>query len=269
MTIYPIITALTGFQFANLLPYLLQVVPTVTGYYIQVPHCHLRPLMPNCPSSGACPGNEAWKHGISTCQAKINHHCHFKIKLTQRSSDHPANLPASYCPPGAPFGPVHFKEYLLKPKYKDYTTYNKLAQDPLARSTELTRYNQKGPWYVTELCLFRDKYNYLPAYQLDMESPVTPKPMPASAAELPLDHTNKLFGIVYITLTGVIDTIAPTAGPWSWVNKSMSYLIKLAKILWWALPIQSTTCQFPNTSKLADQGWFPENYLLLSPCLAG
>ncbi|KAJ9058243.1 hypothetical protein DSO57_1014283 [Entomophthora muscae] len=33
MTIYPIITALTGFQFANLLPYLLQVVPTVTGYY--------------------------------------------------------------------------------------------------------------------------------------------------------------------------------------------------------------------------------------------
>ncbi|KAJ9059093.1 hypothetical protein DSO57_1005893 [Entomophthora muscae] len=33
MTIYPIITALTGFQFANLLPYLLQVVLTVTGYY--------------------------------------------------------------------------------------------------------------------------------------------------------------------------------------------------------------------------------------------
>ncbi|KAJ9085659.1 hypothetical protein DSO57_1011808 [Entomophthora muscae] len=33
MTIYPIITALTGFQFANLLPYLLQVVPTVLGYY--------------------------------------------------------------------------------------------------------------------------------------------------------------------------------------------------------------------------------------------
>ncbi|KAJ9077844.1 hypothetical protein DSO57_1012882 [Entomophthora muscae] len=33
MTIYPIITALTGFQFANLLPYLLQLVPTKTGYY--------------------------------------------------------------------------------------------------------------------------------------------------------------------------------------------------------------------------------------------
>ncbi|KAJ9084157.1 hypothetical protein DSO57_1027285 [Entomophthora muscae] len=33
-----------------------------------------------------------------------------------------------------------------------------------------------------------------------MESPVTPKPMPTSTAELPLDHTIKLFGIVYITL---------------------------------------------------------------------
>ncbi|KAJ9053850.1 hypothetical protein DSO57_1020293 [Entomophthora muscae] len=33
MTMYPIITALTGFQFTNLLPYILQVVPTVTGYY--------------------------------------------------------------------------------------------------------------------------------------------------------------------------------------------------------------------------------------------
>ncbi|KAJ9072071.1 hypothetical protein DSO57_1030946 [Entomophthora muscae] len=33
MTVYPIVTALTGFQFSNLLPYLLQVVPTVSGYY--------------------------------------------------------------------------------------------------------------------------------------------------------------------------------------------------------------------------------------------
>ncbi|KAJ9074639.1 hypothetical protein DSO57_1004100 [Entomophthora muscae] len=35
MTVYSIITALTGFQFTNLLPYILQVVPTVTGYYSQ------------------------------------------------------------------------------------------------------------------------------------------------------------------------------------------------------------------------------------------
>ncbi|KAJ9075142.1 hypothetical protein DSO57_1039000 [Entomophthora muscae] len=93
---------------------------------------------------------------------------------------------------------------------------------------------------------------------MGMEPPVTPKPMPASAAKLPLDHTNKFFGIVYITLTGVIDTIVPANNPWLWVVKSMSYLIKLAPILWWALPIQSATCQFPNASKPANQGWFPE-----------
>ncbi|KAJ9061565.1 hypothetical protein DSO57_1019343 [Entomophthora muscae] len=33
MMVYPIITALTGFQFSNLLPYILQVVPTILGYY--------------------------------------------------------------------------------------------------------------------------------------------------------------------------------------------------------------------------------------------
>ncbi|KAJ9090042.1 hypothetical protein DSO57_1006741 [Entomophthora muscae] len=33
MTVYPIVTALTGFQFTNLISYILQVVPTITGYY--------------------------------------------------------------------------------------------------------------------------------------------------------------------------------------------------------------------------------------------
>ncbi|KAJ9072279.1 hypothetical protein DSO57_1029286 [Entomophthora muscae] len=92
-----------------------------------------------------------------------------------------------------------------------------------------------------------------------MEPPITPKPMPESAAKLPLDYTNKLFGIVHITLTGVIDTIIPTTGLWSWLGKSMSYLIKLAPIFWWALSTPPVTHQFPDTSKPADQGWFPEN----------
>ncbi|KAJ9058313.1 hypothetical protein DSO57_1013572 [Entomophthora muscae] len=102
---------------------------------------------------------------------------------------------------------------------------------------------------------------------MDMEPPITPKPMPASAANLPLEHINKLFGIVYITLMGVIDTIVPAAGPWPWVGKSMSYLIKLAPILWWALPTQSAARQFPNTSKPANQGWFPDTFEAALPLL--
>ncbi|KAJ9073937.1 hypothetical protein DSO57_1011389 [Entomophthora muscae] len=184
--------------------------------------------------------------------------------LTQRLSDPSASPPATYRLPGAPYSPVHFKEYPLKPEYKVYITNNILARDLLARTTELTRYNQEGPWYVTKPCLFRDKYNFLPAYQMHMVPPVTPKLMPASAAKLLLDHTNKILGIIYITLTGVIDTIVPAASPWSRVGKSMSYLIKLAPILWWALPTQSATCQFPNASKLANQGWFPEKLVSAS-----
>ncbi|KAJ9088948.1 hypothetical protein DSO57_1017889 [Entomophthora muscae] len=41
MTVYPIVTALTGFQFTNLLSYILQVVPTVTGYYTFLLECCL------------------------------------------------------------------------------------------------------------------------------------------------------------------------------------------------------------------------------------
>ncbi|KAJ9087917.1 hypothetical protein DSO57_1028355 [Entomophthora muscae] len=58
---------------------------------------------------------------------------------------------------------------------------------------------------------------------------------------------------------GVIDTTVLAAGPWLWVGKSMSYLIKLPPILWWALPTQSATHLFPNASELADQGWFPDS----------
>ncbi|KAJ9088345.1 hypothetical protein DSO57_1024039 [Entomophthora muscae] len=50
-----------------------------------------------------------------------------------------------------------------------------------------------------------------------MEPPMTPKPMPASSPNLPTNHIDKLFGIVYITLTGVIVTIIPAAGPFSWL----------------------------------------------------
>ncbi|KAJ9064913.1 hypothetical protein DSO57_1025439 [Entomophthora muscae] len=178
-------------------------------------------------------------------------------QFTQRSSGLPSNPPATYRLLDAPFGPIHFTEYPLKPKYRDYTN-NILARDPLAGITERAICNQEGPWYITKPGLFRDKYNFLPAYQIDMEPPVTPKPMPTSAAKLLLDHTNKLFGIVYITLTGVIDTIVPTVGLWLWLGKSISYLIKLAPILWWALLTQSATCQFPDAREPASQGWFPD-----------
>ncbi|KAJ9083550.1 hypothetical protein DSO57_1033687 [Entomophthora muscae] len=93
-----------------------------------------------------------------------------------------------------------------------------------------------------------------------MELSVTPKPMPASSPGLSTDHTGKLFGIVYITLTGIIDTIILAAGLWSWVGKSFSYLFKLAPLLWWALPSKNLARVTPENDGTAAQDWIPEKY---------
>ncbi|KAJ9058921.1 hypothetical protein DSO57_1007325 [Entomophthora muscae] len=94
-----------------------------------------------------------------------------------------------------------------------------------------------------------------------MELPVTPKPMPASSPDLPTNHSGKLFGIVYITLTGVIDTIISATGPWSWVGKSTSYLFKLAPLLWWAFPTKNPAWVTPGNNRPAAQDWIPEKWI--------
>ncbi|KAJ9080584.1 hypothetical protein DSO57_1023411 [Entomophthora muscae] len=95
-----------------------------------------------------------------------------------------------------------------------------------------------------------------------MEPLVTPKPMPASSPNLPTDHTGKLFRIVYITLTGVIDTIILAAGPWSWMGKSF-YLFKLAPLLCWALPVKNLAQITPENNRPAAQDWIPDNVKIL------
>ncbi|KAJ9057202.1 hypothetical protein DSO57_1024857 [Entomophthora muscae] len=202
MTVYPIVTALTGIQFANLLPYLTQVVLTMSG---------------------------------------------------TRSPGPPVSLPANSCPPGVPFGPVHFTDYPLKSEYKDYTPEKILKLDSLAHMQSEVRYNHQGLWIFSTPKLFRGKFKYLPAYNLCMELPVTSKPMPAPSPNLPTDHTGKLFRIVYITLTGVIDTIIQAASPWSWVEKSFSYLFKLAPLLCGLYPQKSWL-----KSSLKMTGWLPK-----------
>ncbi|KAJ9074366.1 hypothetical protein DSO57_1007215 [Entomophthora muscae] len=180
-------------------------------------------------------------------------------KLSSRSPSPPAPLPAVFCPPGAPFGAVHFTDYPLKPKYKDYTPEKIIELDPLARIQSAVRYNRQGLWIFSTPKLFRGKFNYLPAYNVYMEPPVTPKPMPASSPNLPTNHTSKLFGIVYITLTGVVDTIVPAAGLWSWLGKSASYLLKLAPLLWWALPAKNPAQVTSKTGRPAAREWVPDS----------
>ncbi|KAJ9086254.1 hypothetical protein DSO57_1006138 [Entomophthora muscae] len=101
-----------------------------------------------------------------------------------------------------------------------------------------------------------------------MEPPVTPKPMPASSPNITTNHTSKLFGIVYITLTGMMDTIVPAASPWSWVGKSASYLLKLAPLLWWALPAKTPAQVTPENGRPAARDWIPDSYEIVVTWLA-
>ncbi|KAJ9088459.1 hypothetical protein DSO57_1022940 [Entomophthora muscae] len=179
-------------------------------------------------------------------------------QFSLRSPGLSAPPPTFFCPPVVPFGPVHLTNYPLKSEYKEYTLENILKLNPLARIQSAVRYNQQGLWIFSTPKLLRGKFNYLPAYNLSMELPVTPKPMPASLPDLPTDHSGKLFGIVYITLTGVIDTIIPAASPWSWVEKSASYLLKLAPLLWWALPAKNLAQVTPENYGPAAQDWIPD-----------
>ncbi|KAJ9055948.1 hypothetical protein DSO57_1038071 [Entomophthora muscae] len=175
-------------------------------------------------------------------------------QFSKRSPSSPVLLPADSCPPDVPFGPIYFTEYPLKPKYKEYTPERILELDPLVHIKSAVRYSCQGPWASST--------TFLTAYKLDMELPVTPKPMPVSLPDLPTDHTSKVFGFVYITLTGMIYPIIPAAGLWSWVGKSFSDLFKFSPLLWWALPAKSLAGIIPENDKLAAQAWIPDSLLL-------
>ncbi|KAJ9058868.1 hypothetical protein DSO57_1007806 [Entomophthora muscae] len=68
----------------------------------------------------------------------------------------------------------------------------------------------------------------------------------------------QLFGVLYITLTGLVDSMVTNSGPWSLLRQSVSYIIKLAPILWWALPT-SLAATHPKLSNASTYAWLPEN----------
>ncbi|KAJ9061268.1 hypothetical protein DSO57_1022324 [Entomophthora muscae] len=175
------------------------------------------------------------------------------------SRDQPAKLPqALYRPPGAPFGPVHFTEYPPNPAYSEYDLETILVADPLARTRSTKYIGHKGKRIKILPLLFKDKYNYLPAYFVPMTLPLTPRPdrplEPTAAAKT---TSTQLFGVLYITLTGLVDSMVPNSGPWSLLGQSVSYIIKLAPILWWALPT-GLAAPHPKPPNASSYDWLPE-----------
>ncbi|KAJ9084924.1 hypothetical protein DSO57_1019101 [Entomophthora muscae] len=91
-----------------------------------------------------------------------------------------------------------------------------------------------------------------------MTPPLTPQLdcllEPTAAAKA---TSTQLFGVLYITLTGLVDSMVPNSRPWSLLGQSVSYTIKLAPILWWALPA-SLAALHPKPPKASTYNWIPD-----------
>ncbi|KAJ9049486.1 hypothetical protein DSO57_1023835 [Entomophthora muscae] len=93
-----------------------------------------------------------------------------------------------------------------------------------------------------------------------LDRPLEP-PAPAKTT------STQLFGVLYITLTGLVDSMVPNYGPWSLLGQSISYIIKLAPILWWALPAGSAA-PHPEVPNSSAYDWLPDSYTrFLKRCL--
>ncbi|KAJ9087476.1 hypothetical protein DSO57_1033079 [Entomophthora muscae] len=96
-----------------------------------------------------------------------------------------------------------------------------------------------------------------------MTLPLTPKldrPLePPAAAKT---TSTQLFGVLYNTLKGLVDSMVPNSGPWSLLGQSVSYIIKLALILWWALPAGSAT-PHPEPPNTFTYDWLPDSVILV------
>ncbi|KAJ9082529.1 hypothetical protein DSO57_1003689 [Entomophthora muscae] len=90
-----------------------------------------------------------------------------------------------------------------------------------------------------------------------MTPPLTPQPdclMELAAVET---MSTQLFGVLYINLTGLVDSMVPNSGPWFLLRQSVSYIIKLAPILWWAFPT-GLTAPRPKSPNASIYAWLPD-----------
>ncbi|KAJ9054818.1 hypothetical protein DSO57_1010232 [Entomophthora muscae] len=164
-----------------------------------------------------------------------------------------------YHPPNASFDPVHFTEYPANPDHKPWT---------LEDLQWYTRPNAlKEPYQI--VCdskaitiyplIFSRKYNNPAAYLVPMELPPTPKPTistpPTSDAT---GHSIQFLGVLYLVLTGLINSALLAAGPWAVAGKALSYLVKLGPIIWWDMTVPALTP--PSPSGTSQYSWYPDNF---------
>ncbi|KAJ9089741.1 hypothetical protein DSO57_1009745 [Entomophthora muscae] len=98
-----------------------------------------------------------------------------------------------------------------------------------------------------------------------MKAPPTPNPdcLPPSP-DLSLPTASQYAGIAYITLAGLVDTMVPSIRPWALIGQSSSYLIKLAPLLWWAIPSSQQSKLAAKANGTPTGIWYPDIWALPS-----
>ncbi|KAJ9051850.1 hypothetical protein DSO57_1000510 [Entomophthora muscae] len=128
-----------------------------------------------------------------------------------------------------------------------------------ARTREIETIYREGTKITIPPLLFCDKYNYLPAYLVPMTPPLTLQPnLPQESVAANESTSTQIFGVMYITLISLIDSMAPVSRPWALLGKLLSYIVKLAPILWWALPAEPAGCLPASSQENPLTGWIPE-----------
>ncbi|KAJ9066941.1 hypothetical protein DSO57_1004704 [Entomophthora muscae] len=69
--------------------------------------------------------------------------------------------------------------------------------------------------------------------------------------------STQIFEVMYITLTSLIDSMVPASGPWALLGKLLSYIVKLALILWWALSTRPVGFLHASSQE-PPTGWIPD-----------
>ncbi|KAJ9067944.1 hypothetical protein DSO57_1033761 [Entomophthora muscae] len=92
-----------------------------------------------------------------------------------------------------------------------------------------------------------------------MEPPPTPKPTISTPfTSYASGQSSQFLGVLYLALTGLIDSALPAAGPWAVAGKALSYLVKLGPIIWWAMPVPALTPPSPAGAPRILQDWIRE-----------
>ncbi|KAJ9064531.1 hypothetical protein DSO57_1029547 [Entomophthora muscae] len=100
-----------------------------------------------------------------------------------------------------------------------------------------------------------------------MEPHLTPKQTistpPTSNAT---GQSSQFLGVLYLVLTGLIDSAFLAAIPRSVAGKALFYLVKLSPIIWWAIPVPAYAPPSPERSE--QYSWYSDMYVRIENFLS-